>query len=40
MREVALQKIPMEEEELAESYAEAKKEAVAMFSKKAVGSAA
>lgn len=40
LRDVALHKIPIEDEELKEIYAEAKKEALANFTKKAVGSVA
>lgn len=40
MREVAMNKIPIEEEELSEIYAEAKREALAVFAKKAVGNVA
>lgn len=40
MREVAMTKIPIDEEELHEIYIEAKKDALALFSKKAVGSVA
>jgi hypothetical protein len=40
MRDVALNKIPLEEEELHEFYLEAKREAITTFSKKAVGNVA
>lgn len=40
MRDVALQRIPMEEEELHECYLEAKREALSVFTKKAVGNVA
>lgn len=40
MREVAMNKIPIDEEELHDIYVEAKKEALALFQKKAVGNVA
>jgi hypothetical protein len=40
MRDIALNKIPLEEEELADIYADAKREAIAVFTKKAVGNVA
>ncbi len=40
LRDVAMNRIPMEEEELREQYNEAKKEAITTFTKKAVGSVA
>lgn len=40
LRDVAMNRIPMDEDELKEQYNEAKKEALAIFTKKAVGSVA
>jgi hypothetical protein len=40
MKEAVVSRIPMEEDELQEQYEEAKKEAMALFHKKAVGSVA
>jgi len=40
IREAVVQRIPIEEEELEESYIEAKREALGLFTKKAVGSVA
>ncbi len=40
MRDVAMNKIPMEEEELNEFYLDAKREALSIFTKKAVGNVA